>query len=181
MKKQTILLFAALALVLAGAVAYYLGSPGHRPGSADRPSAARTPSAGMQAPAFSLMDISGNRVTSSRFLGKAVVVNFFATWCPPCRQEIPGFVEVHKKYRDRGFELIGISLDTDTRENLPGFISSHRIEYRVLFGDLSTARAYGGVTSIPTTFFIGKDGVIRYVHVGFIDRERFDEEVRKLL
>lgn len=184
MKKQSILPAAALVLVLAGAVAYYVGSPGRRSGTGaapDRSGPARAASPGMPAPEFSLTDISGNRVPSSRFLGKPTVINFFATWCPPCRQEIPGFVEVHRKYRDRGFELIGISLDTDTRRNLPGFIAGNRIEYRILFGDLETTRAYGGVTSIPTTFFIGKDGVIRNIHVGFIDRESFDREVRNLL
>jgi len=88
---------------------------------------------------------------------------------------------VYNKHREKGFELIGITLDTDTRENLPGFLMSHRIEYKVLFGDLATARAYGGVSSIPTTFFIGKDGRIRNVHVGYIGKEDFDREVRKLL
>ncbi len=181
MKKQTFLLFTVLALILAGAVVYYLATPGFRSGAADRSPVVRTPTAGSPAPEFSLLDISGNRVSSSRFLGKPVVINFFATWCPPCREEVPGFVEVHRKYRDRGLELVGISLDTDTRENLPRFIASNRIEYRILFGDLSTARAYGGVTSLPTTFFIGKDGIIRNVHVGYLDRDLFDQEVRKLL
>lgn len=184
MKKPSILPAAVLVLVLAGAVAYYVGGPGRRSGTGaapDRPGPARADSPGIPAPQFSLMDINGNRVPSSRFLGKPTVINFFATWCPSCRREIPGFVEVYRKYRDRGFELIGISLDTDTRSNLPGFISRNRIEYRILFGDLATTRAYGGVTSIPTTFFIGKDGRIRNVHVGFIDRESFDREVRKLL
>lgn len=184
MKKRSILLAAVLVLVLAGAVAYYAGSPGRRSGpreAPDRSGTAGATSPGMPAPEFSLMDISGNRVSSSRFLGKPTVINFFATWCPPCREEIPGFVEVHRKYRDRGFELIGISLDTDTRNILPGFIASNRIEYRILFGDLATTRAYGGVTTIPTTFFIGRDGIIRNIHVGFIDRESFDREVLNLL
>ena len=179
MKKSSVLPAAVLVIALAGAVAYYLGSSAPRSPSGSSP-AGRTV-AGVQAPEFSLVDISGNRVSFSRFLGKPTVINFFATWCPPCREEIPGFVEVHRKYRDQGFELVGISLDTDTRGNLPGFITSHRIEYRILFGDLTTTRAYGGVSTIPTTFFIGKDGTIRYVHVGYIDQEAFDREVRKLL
>lgn len=179
MKKTPVLLAAVLVLALAGAVAYYLGSSA--PSSSTRVSPAGQTAAGMQAPEFTLVDISGNRVSSSRFLGKPTVINFFATWCPPCREEIPGFVEAHRKYRDQGFELVGISLDTDTRGNLPGFITSHRIEYRILFGDLATTRAYGGVSSIPTTFFIGKDGTIRHVHVGYIDPDAFDREVRKLL
>lgn len=136
---------------------------------------------GATAPSFLLKDISGNIVDSSRFSGKPTVINFFATWCPPCREEIPGFVDVYNKYREEGFELVGISLDTDTRENLPQFIMSHRIGFRILVGDLSTTKAYGGVSSIPTTVFIGKDGRIKYVHVGYLDRDAFDREVKKLL
>jgi peroxiredoxin len=137
--------------------------------------------AGTNAPPFSLRDISGNIVQSSNLLGKPVAINFFATWCPSCREEIPGFVDVYNKYKEQGFELVGISLDTDTRENLPSFVMTYRIGYRVLLGDLDTARAYGGVYSLPTTFFIGKDGRIRNVHVGYLDREAFEREVRSLL
>jgi cytochrome c biogenesis protein CcmG/thiol:disulfide interchange protein DsbE len=139
------------------------------------------PGAGAHAPAFSLRDISGNIVQSSNFLGKPVAINFFATWCPSCREETPGFVDVYNKYKEKGFELVGISLDTDTRENLPSFVMTYRIGYRILLGDLDTARAYGGVSSLPTTFFIGKDGRIRNVHVGYLDRDAFDREVRNLL
>jgi peroxiredoxin len=184
MKKQSILPAAALVLVLSGVVAFLVGGTGRRSGPEGapvRPGPARAASPGMPAPEFSLTDISGNRVASSRFLGKPTVINFFATWCPPCREEIPGFVAVHRKYRDRGFEMIGISLDTDTRSDLPGFIARNRIEYRILFGDLATILAYGGGTALPTTVFIGKDGVIRDIHVGFIDGKSFEREVRNLL
>ena len=139
------------------------------------------PLKGSAAPAFSLPDVIGNVVDSSHFLGKPTVINFFATWCPPCVEEIPGFVGVYNKYRDRGFELVGISFDTDPREKLPAFVKTHRIEYRILLGDAATARAYGGVSYLPTTIFIGKDGRIRNVHVGYLDRNAFDIEVRKLL
>ena len=145
------------------------------PGTAAGPSGSRT------APPFSLKDTNGNIYSSVQLAGKPAVINFFATWCPPCREEIPGFVEVYNKHKEKGFELIGISLDTDTRENLPGFLMNNRIGYRILFGDLATARAYGGVSSLPTTFFVGKDGEIKNVHVGYIDKDAFDEEVKKLL
>jgi peroxiredoxin len=142
---------------------------------------AGTSSAPKTAPPFSLKDVNGNLYSSSSFAGKPTVINFFATWCPPCRDEIPGFVEVYNRHKGKGLELIGISLDTDTRGNMAGFLVNHRIEYRILFGDLPTARAYGGVSSIPTTFFIGKDGQVRNVHVGYIGKDAFDAEVRKLL
>ena len=142
---------------------------------------APVPSGPRIAPPFSLQDTNGNLYSSSRLAGKPAVINFFATWCPPCKAEIPGFVEVYNKHRSKGFELVGISLDTDTRGNLAGFLMSQKIEYTVLFGDLATARAYGGVSSIPTTFFVGKDGEIKNVHVGYMDRDAFDREVQKLL
>src|SRR5512139_614306 len=138
-------------------------------------------SRGATAPPFSLKDINGNVYSSDRFAGKPTVINFFATWCEPCREEIPGFVEVYNRHKGKGFELIGISLDKDSRENLPGFIQQNQIGYKILFGDLTTTRAYGGVSSIPTTFFVGKDGRIQNVHVGYIDKDTFDREVRKLL
>ena len=132
------------------------------------------------APPFTLSDISGNVIASSQFLGKPTVVNFFATWCPPCREEIPGFVEIYNKYRNEGFELVGIALDTDSRGKLPQFLIQNGIGYRILLGDTATVRAYG-VSPIPTTFFIGKDGKIRNVHVGYLDKDSFEREVRKLL
>lgn len=148
-------------------------------GAANAP--AGPPGGTRTAPAFALKDINGNLYSSSRFAGKPTVINFFATWCPPCREEIPGFVEVYNKHKEKGFELIGISIDSDTREDLVGFLMSNRIEYKVLLGDLATARAYGGVRSIPTTFFVGKDGKIKNVHVGYLSKEDFDREVQKLL
>jgi peroxiredoxin len=176
-----------LALVVALAVAFLLyrnwqpgseerkAAPGTSAGTASGPSGPRT------APPFSLPDTNGNIYSSAQLAGKPVVINFFATWCPPCKAEIPGFVEVYNKHRSKGFELVGISLDTDTRKNMPGFLMSNNIGYRILFGDLATARAYGGVSSIPTTFFVGKDGEIKNVHVGYMDKDAFDKEVMKLL
>ncbi len=174
-------LILALVVVLAGAILLYRN---WQPGPEERkaaPGTAAEPSGSRIAPPFSLPDTNGNIYSSAQLAGKPVVINFFATWCPPCREEIPGLVEVYNKHKGKGFELIGISLDTDTRENLPGFLISNRIGYRILFGNLATARAYGGVSSIPTTFFVGKDGEIKNVHVGYIDKDVFDKEVMKLL
>lgn len=185
MKKAPLVLGIVLALTAAGAFFWYMSRQGTPPSGDMAAPAAPAPQGsvltGRAAPAFSLPDISGNTIDSSRFSGKPTVINFFATWCPPCRGETPGFVEVYNRHKSAGFELVGISLDTDTKGNLPAFVMDNRIGYRILLGDLSTTRAYGGVTSIPTTVFIGKDGVVRNVHVGYIDAEAFDREVRKLL
>jgi peroxiredoxin len=174
-------LILVLVVVLVAAVLLYRNrQPGPDvtkagPGTAEGPSALKT------APAFSLKDTNGNTYSSSQLAGKPVAINFFATWCPPCREEIPGFVEVYNKHKEKGFELVGISLDIDTRENLPGFLMSNNIGYRILLGDLETARIYGGVSALPTTFFVGKDGEIKNVHIGYMDKDTFDREVMKLL
>jgi len=176
------LLFAAILVLALGTALFWYRS---RMAGTNRPEDGASPAAreigGRIAPPFTLKDIDGNSVSSSRFAGKATVINFFATWCPPCREEIPGFVEVHERYRGRGLEVVGISLDTDTRGNLPRFIAENRIGYRILLGDIATTRAYGGVGAIPTTVFVGKDGVVAKVHIGYIDRNSFENEVKKIL
>ena len=174
-------LILALVVVLAVAILLYRSRQAGTEAGNAAPETAAGPSGLRTAPAFSLKDTNGNVFSSAQLAGKPAVINFFATWCPPCREEIPGFVEVYNRHKDKGFELIGISLDTDTRENMPGFLMSNKIGYRILFGDLATARAYGGVSSIPATFFVGKDGEIKNVHIGYMDKDTFDKEVRKLL
>jgi len=174
-------LILALVVVLAGALLLYRNwQQGREVTKAETGTATGLPGSGI-APAFSLKDTNGNVFSSAQLAGKPAAINFFATWCPPCREEIPGFVEVYNRHKEKGFELIGISLDTDSRENLPGFMMNNRIDYKILFGDLATARAYGGVSALPTTFFVGKDGEIKNVHVGYMDEDAFDKEVRKLL
>ena len=174
-------LILALVVVLIAAVLLYRNRHPGPEGTIAGPGTAAGPSGSRIAPPFSLKDTNGNVYSSARLAGKPVVINFFATWCPPCKAEIPGFVEVFNKHRSEGFEMVGISLDTDTRGNLPGFLMNNKIEYRILFGDLNIAKAYGGVSSIPTTFFVGKDGEIKNVHVGYMDKDAFDKEVLKLL
>ena len=174
-------LILALIVVLAGAFLLYRNWQTRTEAEKAGPETAMGPSGPKTAPPFSLKDTNGNIFSSSQLAGKPAAINFFATWCPPCTAEIPGFVEVYNKHRSKGFEMIGISLDTDTRENLPGFLMNNKVGYRILFGDLATARAYGGVSALPTTFFVGKDGEIKNIHVGYMDKDSFDKEVRKLL
>jgi cytochrome c biogenesis protein CcmG/thiol:disulfide interchange protein DsbE len=181
MKKTPLVLAGVLVLAITGAFILYQAANRGKPDGWEEPTGRSTPSPGTTAPAFSLKDMSGNVVDSSDFLGKPTVINFFTTWCPPCIEEMPGLVDVYNKYKDNGFELLGISLDTDTRKDLPAFVMNHRITFPILLGDLATTQAYGGVFSLPTTIFIGKDGRIKNVHVGYLDRNGLDSEVRKLL
>jgi peroxiredoxin len=136
---------------------------------------------GEQAPAFSLTNSEGKNVTLDDFKGKVVVLNFWATWCPPCRAEIPDFINVYKKYRSKGVEIVGISLDHKGWEVVRPFIKHNKINYPVLLGDQRIARSYGNVRSIPTTFIIDKKGTIVDQHVGVMTEKDLVRKFEKLL
>jgi len=134
------------------------------------------------APDFTLQDINGNEVTLSDFKGKVVVLNFWATWCPPCRKEIPVFIELYKKYKDEGLVIIGISLDREGKRVLIPFVKKFGINYPVLIGTKKVVDAYGGIRGIPTTFIIDKKGKIRKKHIGLPlnPREFFENEFLRI-
>ncbi|NIS74802.1 MAG: redoxin domain-containing protein [Deltaproteobacteria bacterium] len=178
MKNRSTFIILFLALALAGG---YVFLKQHTRNSipSEQSSAGGHPP--VQAPKFALKDIAGDPVIFSDYLGKAVVINFFATWCPPCKTEIPGFVKIYNQYRNQGLEIIGISLDSDPEKVLPEFISELNINYSVAIGTTEMLSKYGGVQSIPTTFFINRKGEITNVHMGFLDVETFEREAKKIL
>lgn len=121
---------------------------------------------GGKAPAFSLKDLNGNTVTLDSLKGKVVFLDFWATWCGPCKEEFPELDALYKKYGKDGFEVIGISVDK-SESNAAEFLKKRPVSFTILTnikGDV--AEAYG-LPGMPTGFIIGKDGVIRYRHVGF--------------
>lgn len=116
---------------------------------------------GAVAPDFALTDIkSGRTVRLSEFKGKAVVLNFWATWCGPCKVEIPSFVDLQKQYGPQGLAVIGIAIDDAGREAVAKFADKMGVNYLVLEGDEKVANAYGGIQSLPTTFYLGRDGKV---------------------
>ncbi len=135
----------------------------------------------VQAPDFSLPTLDGETVTLSQFKGKPVVLNFFATWCPACKGEIPGFVNIYNRYKDKGLVMLGISLDTNPRDALPPFIKENGIPYPIVIGNREVMEKYGGIQSIPTTFFVDKTGQITNVHIGYLDENALEEAVKELL
>ncbi|PYV18057.1 MAG: hypothetical protein DMG21_06185 [Acidobacteria bacterium] len=132
------------------------------------------------APGFSLTDIDGHKLDLADYRGKVVLLDFWATWCGPCRIEIPGFVDLENRFRDQGLAVIGISLDNDIDPVRP-FYKEFRMNYPVALGDNKLAELYGGIIYMPTTFLIGRDGRIYRKHLGATDIDVFEEEIKELL
>lgn len=126
-----------------------------------------------------LKDMEGKEVGLSSFKGKVIILDFFATWCPPCRQEIPGFVDLQKRYADKGLVVIGVSL-TPASDVKP-FAAKMGINYPILIDNDLASQAYGPIRSIPTTFIIDKEFNIVGKHIGYADAGVFESEIKALL
>ena len=133
------------------------------------------------APDFVLSDANGNPVRLSDFRGKVVLLNFWATWCPPCRVEIPWFIEFQQAYGDRGFLVLGVSMDEDGWNSVKPYMTANGIRYRMVIGDDKLAELYGGVESLPTTFIIDKSGRIAATHAGLVSKSAYREGIEALL
>ncbi len=133
------------------------------------------------APSFNLTDATGKAVKLSDFKGKVVLLNFWATWCGPCKVEIPWFIEFQQTYKDRDFVVLGVSFDDDGWKSVKPYIEEKKINYRIMIGDDLTAQHYGGVESLPTTFVVDKAGRIASIHVGLISKSEYKNEIETLL
>lgn len=133
------------------------------------------------APDFSLLDLDGNTVTLSDFEGRVVILNFWATWCPPCKAEIPDLIELYNEYKNKGFEMIGISLDPDGAKAVGRFLEKYKINYTLLLGNMKVSSVYGGIDAIPTSFIINRDGYIYKKYVGYRSKDVFEKDIKTLL
>jgi len=138
-------------------------APGHRP-----------------APDFNLPQLNGQPLHLASYRGKVVLLDFWATWCVPCRAEIPHFIELQQKYGDRGLQIIGVSMD-DGPEPVRDFYQQFHMNYPVVMGNAKTGELYGGVLGLPIAFIIGKDGLIDSKKIGAADMAVLEREIQKLL
>jgi cytochrome c biogenesis protein CcmG/thiol:disulfide interchange protein DsbE len=133
------------------------------------------------APDFTLADASGQPVRLSDFRGKVVLVNFWATWCRPCKEEIPGFIEFQRSNAERGFSVVGVSMDEGGWSTVKPYIEKIGVNYPVVIGNDEVARLFGGLKSIPFTVVIDRAGKIAVIHSGLCSREEYERDIRTVL
>jgi len=133
------------------------------------------------APDFTVKDSTGADLRLSAYKGKVVLLNFWATYCIPCRTEIPWFVEFDKTYRDKGFAVVGISMDEDGWEVIKPYLAEKKINYRIGLGGEALAKTYGGLDALPETFLIDRDGRIAAHHIGLVPKAEVEKEIAQVL
>ena len=135
------------------------------------------------APIWDLPLVGGDRLNSADLAGKIVVIDFWATWCPPCRAEIPDYVELQEAFGDKGVVFVGVSLDQGAGADakVQKFIEEYRVNYPIVMGDMEIVEAFGGIVSIPTTFLIDREGQIVRKKVGYKPKSFFEDILNELL
>jgi peroxiredoxin len=171
-------------VVCAALLAASCGGKGARTESRDRGApAADLPAAADRRPApdFTLKNLDGGDVRLADFRGQVVMVNFWATWCPPCREEIPDFIVLQDQLGPKGLRIIGISLDDEGAAKVAPFASQNRINYTMLVNGNEAANAYGGIEGIPTTFLLDRQGRVVERRAGVAPREHWRQLIVSLL
>ena len=131
-------------------------------------------------PPFLLSDIEGDVVSTASWRGKVVLLNFWATWCPPCRDEIPELIELSKRFKDK-LEIVGVSMDDAPADEVRQFARNMGMEYPIVMGSRTLSTEYGGVPALPTSFLVNTEGRIVQKHEGLYPIDQYDSEVRSLL
>jgi peroxiredoxin len=161
--------FAAMALVITGC-----GRAEEKTASAELPVLRK-------APAWTLKDVDGREVKAADFKGKVIVVDFWATWCPPCRKEIPEYIAMQEKYRAQGLVILGFSLDELPSAEVKGFGQMMKVNYPLIMADAATAESFGEIQGLPTAFVIDREGNIRHVKLGLADPAAYEKLIASLL
>jgi len=168
---RTLSLFGAALALAVGAMLF----------QGNRLQAEDTATTAQQAPAWNLKDLDGHDVSSAQFKGKVLVVDFWATWCGPCVSEIPGYIELQKKYGKDGLVIVGVSLDRKSPQYVQKFAQDHGMNYTIVMGDDAVVDAFGGFDAIPTTFLINRSGRIVHKKTGAMPPAEYEELVKQAL
>jgi thiol-disulfide isomerase/thioredoxin len=139
------------------------------------------PAPGATAPDFSLQSLDGRAVRLSDFRGKAVLLNFWATWCQPCKLEMPWFVELEKQYGPQGLQILGVAMDDSGKDNIAKFARDLGVNYPVLLGQESVGDQYGGLEYLPTSFYIDRNGKVVQRVFGLRSRSDIEDWVKEAL
>jgi cytochrome c biogenesis protein CcmG/thiol:disulfide interchange protein DsbE len=150
-----------------------------------------TPLQGKPAPQFTLEDLNGGKRSLASYKGKAVLINFWATWCAPCKIETPWLIELRNQYAAQGFEILGISMDdidrgdlqklSDEKRQIARFVQQEQMPYPVLIDADSLSTPYGGLDSLPASFFVDRNGVVVAAQLGLTSKEEIEANIRKAL
>jgi len=174
--KRNIVIFGLLIVVIAGMI---LAGKFRPPSSADRFDQANFK--GKPAPDFELETLEGQKIKLSDYKGKAVVLNFWATWCAPCKAEMPWFVDLQQRYAGQGLQIIGVAMDDASKEDIAKFAKDMGVNYPILLGQEEVAAKYGDVQFLPTTFYIDRSGNLMDRVFGFTERRHIEDSVQKAL
>ena len=139
------------------------------------------PANGSPAPDFTLKTLDGKEVSLSSMKGKAVMVNFWATWCEPCKIEMPWMVELQDKYRKDGFEIIGVAMDDSDNKEIAAFAKKMNVNYTILKGSEKVADLYGGLDGLPTNFFLDRNGKVIDSFKGLRSESVIVDDIKKAL
>jgi cytochrome c biogenesis protein CcmG/thiol:disulfide interchange protein DsbE len=150
-----------------------------------------TPLQGKPAPAFTLEDLTGKKLSLADYKGKAVLINFWATWCAPCKIETPWLIELRNQYAAQGFEVLGISADdldrndpqklSEEKRQIARFVQQEKINYPVLIDADSISQPYGGLDSLPASFYVDRNGVVVAAQLGLTSKEEIEVNIKKSL
>lgn len=136
---------------------------------------------GQKAPTLSLKDLQGRNVRLSNYKGKVVLINFWATWCPPCRAEMPDLIKMQKEYRGRGLQVIGVTYPPQTVGEVRRFIRKLRVNYPVALGTKETKALFDQGETLPITVIIDREGNFRELIEGILLPEEFEQKIKPLL
>ncbi len=184
MIKKTNILFVLSMLILLGITATCTSESGDS--AKNQPSESQSQQAQAatgEQPAydFELETLEGKKVTLGDYNGSVLILDMWDTWCPPCKAEIPHFVELYNEYNDDGLEILGVAFGREGRQAVEKFVKDYNVNYTNAFATKEIVEGFGGIRAIPTTFIIDKNGNIHQKLVGYNDKETFEKIIQKLL